>query len=350
MKILFLYTELAGYFLASVKKFMELYGVEVHIVRWKVNEEAPFEFNELGNINIYERDNFSTKQLIELADKISPNMIYVSGWADKAYVKVCKKYSKKIPVLAALDNQWFGTLKQRIATLISPFTLKRYFTHIFAAGLYQFEYARRLGFKKENIFIGMYSSDLDLFEKVYFENLEEKKKNYPKQLLYVGRFTEFKGLEELWKAFEELYEEGFTEWTLKCVGAGDTIGYFPDHPAISRSGFVQPNELPQLAKDSGAFILPSRYEPWGVVLHEFAAAGLPLISSDACGSRTAFLRNYFNGFYFKAGNKDSLKNKLHKLMSLSDKELIKMAERSHKMAFTITPEKWATTVYQLMEK
>ena len=40
--ILFLYTEIANYFLACVKELHK--SADVAIVRWAVNEEAPFSF------------------------------------------------------------------------------------------------------------------------------------------------------------------------------------------------------------------------------------------------------------------------------------------------------------------
>ena len=38
-----------------------------------------------------------------------------------------------------------------------------------------------------------------------------------------------------------------------------------------------------VAKKCNAFVY-SIYEPWGVVLHEMAALGLPILSSNKCGS------------------------------------------------------------------
>ena len=39
-----------------------------------------------------------------------------------------------------------------------------------------------------------------------------------------------------------------------------------------------------------------RFEPWGVVIHEAAAAGLPIIASHLCGATTAYVRDGVNGF------------------------------------------------------
>jgi len=44
---------------------------------------------------------------------------------------------------------------------------------------------------------------------------------------------------------------------------------------VHDKGFVQPSDLPNIFAQAGVFILPSRYEPWGVVIGEALASGLP---------------------------------------------------------------------------
>src|SRR5688572_27242054 len=56
-KIVFLYTELAGYFLACVEALSK--NAEVMIVRWPVNKEAPFQFSTPGSVKIYNRNEWS---------------------------------------------------------------------------------------------------------------------------------------------------------------------------------------------------------------------------------------------------------------------------------------------------
>ena len=53
-KILFLYFELAGYFMACINRLIELYEVDVHIVRYPVNAIAPFDFKANEKIHFYE--------------------------------------------------------------------------------------------------------------------------------------------------------------------------------------------------------------------------------------------------------------------------------------------------------
>src|SRR4051812_35814922 len=99
MKILFLYTELADYTLACCRQLAK--EAEVHIVRWPVNKEAPFKF-DFNGLNIHEKSQMDRDQLMKKVAEIAPDKIVCSGWIDKDYLFVVKKYFKKIPTIIAL--------------------------------------------------------------------------------------------------------------------------------------------------------------------------------------------------------------------------------------------------------
>lgn len=49
-------------------------------------------------------------------------------------------------------------------------------------------------------------------------------------------------------------------------------------------GHVPNDSLPEIYERHDVFILPSRYEPWGLVVEEALFRGLPVIASDKVGS------------------------------------------------------------------
>lgn len=351
-KIVFLYSELATYFLACVEKLAAVPGIEVHIVRWKVNNEAPFRFSFPDTIKICDRETFaSADALLQFVNTLNPSVIYTSGWMDKGYLAVCKAYKKKIPVIVGFDNQWKGSLKQRIATLISPFKILNHFSHCWVPGDLQYTYALKLGFKKQNILTGFYSCDFDFFHAQYLENEAQKKANFPKRFIYVGRYTEHKGIRDLWTAFIELAEnpefaDATEKWELWCLGTGDVKPL--EHPQIKHFGFVQPADLPRFIRATGVFVLPSHFEPWGVVVHEFAAAGFPLVCSDEVGARTAFVANGRNGYIYRAGDIAALKVSLAEMMRAMPEKCIEMAAESVAKATQITPDTWVQQLTALV--
>jgi len=346
MKVLFLYTELADYFLKCCEELTK--SAEVHIIRWPVNKEAPFEFKYPEKIKVYDKNKYNFSELEKLTASMQPDMIICSGWIDKDYLKLTKPYFKKIPTVLTCDTHWRGDLKQYIAVVLSRFFLLNTFSQAWVPGIPQTGYLKKLGFKTEVISQGFYCCDLPRFNKIYENQIKQKRAEFPKRFLYVGRYYSFKGIEELWQAFIELQKEEASEWELWCLGAGNLKP--AEHPKIKHFGFVQPKDLEPILEKTGVFVLPSRFEPWGVVVQEYAAAGFPMLLSMAVGAREAFLEEGSNGYSFPPQNVSLLKKELKKIMNLSSKELILMSERGHIQAQKITPEKWAGTVLAIYDK
>jgi 1,2-diacylglycerol 3-alpha-glucosyltransferase len=64
-------------------------------------------------------------------------------------------------------------------------------------------------------------------------------------------------------------------------------------------GFVQYPDLPVYYALADAFILASTIEPWGLVVNEAMACGLPVLVSDRCGCAPDLVPEGQNGFTFK---------------------------------------------------
>lgn len=346
MTFVFLYTEIAEYFLACCNRLAD-HG-SVHIIRWPVNKEAPFQFKDHPKLRLYAKPDYTLPQLIELVDSLKPDVLVCSGWIDKDYLKISKRYFKKIPTVMTCDTHWTGSVKQRLATVLSRFTLMRIFSHAWVPGEIQRTYALKLGFAAKHIYKGFYSCDLRFFNDVYQQQRPQKEAAFPKRFLYVGRYYAFKGIGELWQAFTELQAEQPGDWELWCLGTGDTEPV--QHPKIRHFGFVQPKDLGDYTSQTGVFILPSRFEPWGVVVHEFAASGFPLLLSEPVGARDAFLEEDSNGYLFGAEDVSSLKTAMKRIMAQSDQRLLEMGARSHELAQAVSPDRWVGTLLEIAGK
>lgn len=349
-KALFLYFELAGYVTACLDQLASEYDVEVHLVRYPVVSIAPFRISINDSIHVYERRDYSNEQLIALCDTIQPDFVFVSGWADKGYLAVARHLKKQIPVVLSLDNPWLGTMKQYIASLIGPFYLPGLFTHCWVPGEPNAVYARKLGFKNERLLTGMYSADTALFRSYEEKTRKLKESAFPHRFIFVGRYTELKGVHELWKAFTSLSDAERKDWELWCLGKGELENELPSQPTVRNFGFIQPDQLAPYLEQTGVFILPAHYEHWGVVVHEFAAAGFPLICSTKTSAATAFLNEGKNGFFTQPKSEKSVRDALLKTIRLSDDELRQMGRESINLSDKITPSTWARTVWELMNK
>lgn len=66
-------------------------------------------------------------------------------------------------------------------------------------------------------------------------------------------------------------------------------------------GPVAPADIPALMAQSELFVLPSVYEPHGIVVAEAMAVGTPVIASRDCGAARDLVRNGKTGWLFKSG-------------------------------------------------
>jgi glycosyltransferase involved in cell wall biosynthesis len=344
VKAVFLYTELADYFIRCCEVLSQ--SCEVHIVRWPVNREAPFRFAMPPQIRVYDKGNYTAGSLQKLVEEIDPDFLYCSGWIDRDYLSVVRKHKRNIPKVMGCDTQWRGSLKQRLAVLAGRFYLQRIFTHVWVPGERQERYVRKMGFKGSRVRSGFYCCDLARFNEAYERTREQKSGSLPRRFVFSGRYYAFKGLTDLLEAFTMLGEEGDHGWELWCLGTGDIKP--PAQEGVRHHGFVQPDDLQPILAGSAVFVLPSRFEPWGVVVQEFAAAGFPLLLSDEVGAADAFLDEPGNGFRFRAGDPRALKATLKKIMNLSDKDLLLMGRKSHELAQRISPQQWAGTVTEIV--
>ena len=66
--------------------------------------------------------------------------------------------------------------------------------------------------------------------------------------------------------------------------------------------FQNQRQLKMYYKKSDIFILPSRLEPWGLVINEAMASSNAIICSDCVGSSFDIVKKNLNGFTFKTGS------------------------------------------------
>jgi glycosyltransferase involved in cell wall biosynthesis len=349
MKILFLYAEVMGYTISTFKALIDL-GSEVHVVYWDNKKITPYIAPDIKNLHMYKYSDLSLTALAELCFKLAPDIIFLSGWVDKNYMQVAKLLrSKNHIVVLGLDGKWYNTIRQNIARILGGTGyFKRYFSHVWVSGPYQFEYARKIGFKKDEIIFDLYSADVDLFENAYFQNKSNKSNHYPHSFLFVGRFEPVKGLDSLLCAWQLLKQYNHN-WKLQLIGDGSLKDMLSSFGDIDVMDFMQPEVLVNQIVTSGCFILPSIKEPWGVVLHEFAAAGLPLIASNEVGARSSFLINGLNGFLFHADDPQSLAAQMLKIINLTDGELSLMGDESHNLSHRITSRTSAANLVSILD-
>jgi glycosyltransferase involved in cell wall biosynthesis len=337
---LVLYTRLPDYFFQSLIHFCKIYSYYCDVIVYEGDENTAFDFPESDFLKFKSRKDFIVSDFLNRDYKF----IYTSTWNDKSYNKVCLNYRDKVPVIIGMDNPWTGNLKQRIHCLISSFTVLRYFNSIWIPGTPQRYYAKKLGFLDFQIHDNLYTADNHKF----FKDRIQKECN--KSILFVGRFVEYKKAHLLAEVFNELLVENKInkDWKLILTGRGplsNVLESFRSENIIIKD-FVSPNELPLLLNSVSAFCLPSVNEHWGVVVHEAALSGLPLLLSSSVHSGSEFLEDGKNGYYFKSGSRQDLKDKL---ILISESDLESFGKLSKEKGLKITKETWSDILYNMIE-
>ena len=100
-------------------------------------------------------------------------------------------------------------------------------------------------------------------------------------------------------------------------------------------GFVNQSGLPSVYRTCNILVLPSEYEPFGVVVNEAMLCGLPAIVSDRVGARYDLVEEGKTGFVFPCGDTKALSYALRGL--LSDRERLAQLGQTARQRM----EKWS---------
>ena len=342
-RVAVLFSRLSGYMAACLRTLSDEHHVELLVFRRPPSANAPFDESQFDWIS---EDNDATaateETIMEALEAFEPDAIFMVGWADKRYLKVARKMRKKgVPVVAGSDAQWEGSLKQFVGVLMAPRYLHSAIDVLWVAGERQRQFAHKLGFRGAKCWMGYYACDWSTFA------TGAKEHDHPAMhsFLYVGRYEPVKGIDILTKGYSIYRTQTHHPWPLHCIGAGSLQGLLNKEGIIDQ-GFVQPTDLPARMARASAFVLPSRREPWGVVVQEASAAGLPLVCSDASGAAVHLVQDGYNGFMFENGNAQHLAECLLKISEMDAPDRESMSRRSVELSKQYTPGRWADTLVQ----
>lgn len=126
--------------------------------------------------------------------------------------------------------------------------------------------------------------------------------------LFVGRIVDCKNIEYLLSIFNT-WSKDKPDAKLSIIGDGellDRLKKFYTSSQISFLGSVDSEHLSKYYYSSDVFILPSSFEPWGLVVNEAMASGLPVIVSSAVGAADDLVGGHKTGLIFSLDNKLSL--------------------------------------------
>ena len=306
------------------------------------------------NTTIWQR----TKKSIEWVNKFKPDVVNLPGYYEPAMNLVlfyCRLKGIKVVISADStegDNPnvwWREALKRFVVTKAQGF---------FCYGSKSAEYIFKLGMKPKHILVANNAVDNQRVESVYNAAIFDRKNskeayNLRKyNFIYVGRLISVKNLDNLLAAYKPLAD---TEWGLIILGDGSEEEKLKQYVADNQLDGVKFivgqawYDVPKILALGDVFILPSYSEPWGLVVNEAMACGMPVIVSNKCGSAFDVVKENQNGYTFDPYKVEELTNVFNKFVEESDK-IVPFGKKSKEIIKRFSPEQVAEEMYEGFKK
>lgn len=340
IKVVFCWADISGYMAACWRALQALPDIEIFVIAFQAKTETAFAEKIMQGIpckllDLEERQNADLVKRLVLAQ--SPSVLVLCGWLHRPYRELAFAADfLKTKLIMTMDTPWSGTLKQQIAPLLLSTYLQR-MDHVVVTGERSWQYALRLGIDTEKIMRGLYGIDYEAWSPLLEQRLQ---KDWPKSFLFVGRYVPVKAVDILVEAYQIYRSQVTNPWQLVCCGQGILESLLQGKADIVNRGFLQPEEMQPVWQSAGAFILPSRFDPWPLALVEAAAAGLPILCTDICGSAVEVVRPWYNGLIVPKENSKALANAMLNLHQ-HYAELPTWGQRSQHLAAPYASDIWA---------
>jgi glycosyltransferase involved in cell wall biosynthesis len=175
-------------------------------------------------------------------------------------------------------------------------------------GRASFEYLRSLGSPEASILTAPDAVDNSLFAtqaentRVHATEFREKLGLPSRFILFVGRLVPEKGIFDLLEAYAKLESSLRSEVGLVFAGDGISKEELVQQAkrispgAICFPGFAQREDLAGLYALAETLVLPTHSDPWGLVVNEAMACGLPIVESSVAGCSADLVEDGWNGY------------------------------------------------------
>jgi len=294
-------------------------------------------------------------------NELRPSAVLVPGWytapalAAAVWARVHRRRSILMSETTEQDHRrvwWKESLKR--------FLIKALFDFGVAGGKPHVRYLLQLGFPLHRI-----ARFYDVVDNLFYKRAADLARLSPERrltfslpqsyFLYVGRLAPEKNLSMSLRAFSQYRKSGGT-WSYVLVGDG------PERATLERqshelgldehvlfAGLKAAKDITTYYAFAGCFLLPSIREPWGLVVNEAMASGLPVIVSTHCGCAQDLVDSGRNGYVFEPTNVGELSSRMLLMGSFSQTKLDAMKERSRQIIAGYSLEHWAAEVARLVQ-
>lgn len=142
----------------------------------------------------------------------------------------------------------------------------------------------------------------------------------PRFVLYVGRLVPQKGVFDLLDAYGRLEDDIRSQVGLVFAGDGECRAELERKAKRIRGGeicfpgFLQREDLAGLYALAESLVLPTHSDPWGLVVNEAMACGLPIVVTSVAGCVADLVEDGWNGYVAPPANPEALKTAIDRLL------------------------------------
>lgn len=295
---------------------------------WAVERDPSLDIDYPEALRIPKLDQFHHPQwralarhVVGLVEERDPAFVLMAGHNDLARIAMCRALRRQcVPIVHCCDANIFsrrGTLSARraLSNAYAKFILGRMdaFMPMGTAGRAYYAY---FGGTEKPTFLFPYEPDYRLLAardeaqvRAFRDSfsLEEGRRRF----LYSGRLIDVKRVDVLVRAFVRLAER-LPNWDLAIAGRGpgeEALKAMVPTSLTSRVhflGFMQFDRLRAAYHACDALVHPSEYEPWGLIINEALASGMPVIATNVTGAAIDLVRDRVNGLLVRPGCVDEL--------------------------------------------
>lgn len=326
-----IYLEPAPYIVGFVREVRKSYEgqVDVFYVNRSLTQSWGYWAPESGE-EVLPKNIFAAAGLIwRRVNPTNYRLLHLAGWGHPLLATIlCMAMMRNIPVVMESDTP-FGQISSPWKRVIKRFLYPLLFRipkQFLPGGTRQAKYLQYFGVEDQRIHIAHMTVDVEAIS-VYTRRLTAEQKNgfrhnnnIPNEgvcILYVGRLEPHKGLFDLFEAFVSLQAEK-KDVHLLIAGSGSLQNIVEDkvqeNPFFHYLGHLKDKQVWDAYSIADIFILPSLFEPWGLVVNEAMAAGLPVIVTDGTGCVDDLVLDGVTGIIIPAANPRALATALRHMV------------------------------------